>query len=119
MAALDFHGDFTGAQFSGDLFVEHADHNKAHDLALTRRQRIVAASQLAGSNLLVTRYAVPLQSLINRVQQILISERFGQELDCAGFHRSYGHRNVSVTGNEDDWNLDARISETALKVQTI
>ena len=35
----------------------------------------------------------------------------------AGFHGLHRHRNVSMTGDEDDWNLEARIGQVALKVQ--
>jgi hypothetical protein len=40
--------------------------------------------------------------LPDRVQQILISNRFGQELDRAALHGPNRHRDIGVATHEDD-----------------
>ena len=40
--------------------------------------------------------------LPHRVEQFLVVERLGEEIDGAGLHRPHGHRDVAVAGDEDD-----------------
>jgi hypothetical protein len=56
---------------------------------------------------------------MNGIQQVLIPKGLGEELDRAGFHGFHGHRNISVTGDEDDGNPQAGVRQLALKVQTV
>src|ERR1700733_4493490 len=48
-----------------------------------------------------------------------MTERLGQEFHSPGFHRFHGHWNISMTGNEDDWNMNTRVSQLALEVQAV
>src|SRR2546427_10269816 len=93
--------------------------HQAHDLALACGQRLVALSQLGKLTLLLARHPVAIQSLVDRIQQVLVPEGLGQELHRTGFHGLHRHRNISMPGDEDDRNLDARVSQLALKVQTV
>src|SRR5207253_837408 len=113
------HSDFTGPKVISDLLIEHARNHQSHDLALACRQRFVAVSQLAKVTLLLTRHTVSVQSLVDRIQQVLVPEGLSQELHRAGFHGPHAHRNISMPGDEDDGNPDARIRQLALKVQAV
>jgi hypothetical protein len=42
----------------------------------------------------------------------------GQELNRTSLHRLHRHGDVTVPSNEDDWEMDVRGGELALKVQT-
>src|SRR5467141_3409815 len=117
MAAMDLHGDFAGPQLKSDLLIEHSRNYQGHNLTLACSQSRVALSQLGKVTLLLARHTVTIQSLADRIQQVLVLERFGQKLQGTGFHGLHRHRNISMTGNEDDGNLDARVSQLALKVQ--
>src|SRR5579859_6929517 len=64
------------------------------------------------------RRAVTLQCLLNRVEEILISERLGQKFHGARFHGPDGHRNVSVRGDEYDGDFDAFLDESPLEIET-
>ena len=55
---------------------------------------------------------------LDGVNQILITERLGEELHGTGLHRSHGHRDVAITGDEDDRKLHVRAHESFLEVQT-
>ena len=55
---------------------------------------------------------------MHRVQKFLIAKRLGQKLDGAGFHGAHGHAHVRVAGNENDRNVDVRLNELPLKVET-
>src|ERR1700730_8662294 len=76
-------------------------------------------SQLSKLFLLLALFPVAIQSLMDRIQQVLVPERLGQELYRTGFHGPHGHRNISMTGDEDDGNPYARVGQLALKIQTV
>jgi hypothetical protein len=54
---------------------------------------------------------------LDRVEQILVAEWLGQELDRSALHRRDGHRNVAMPGDEDDRKVDIRGGELSLKVE--
>src|ERR1700677_2852785 len=109
MPALDLHRNFARSKLRCYLLIEHARNHQAQDLALTRSQRLVTLSQVGKLALLLARHPVAVQSLVNRIQEILIAKRLREEFHRPGFHSLDGHRNISMTGNEDDGNLDTRI----------
>src|SRR5271169_1629065 len=61
--------------------------------------------------------SVAVQGLVDRIQQVLVPKGFREELDRARLHGPHSHRNISMTGDEDDGNLDARVGQLPLKVQ--
>src|ERR1017187_1619534 len=119
MPAMDLHGDFAGSELKRNLLIEHARNYQSHDFALAWGERFVVLSQLAKFALLLTRCPIAIQSLMNRIQQILVPEWLGQELDRAGFHGLYRHRNISMAGDKDDGNPDSGVNQLALKIQTV
>ena len=54
---------------------------------------------------------------LDRIEQVLITERLGEELYGPALHRLHGHRNVAVRRDEDDWQLPVRGGELALKLE--
>src|SRR6266436_2431285 len=119
MAAMDLHGDFAGPQLKSDLLIEHSRNYQGHNLTLAYSQSRVALSQFGKVTLLLARHTVAIQSLADRIQQVLVLERLGQELHGTGFHGLHRHRNISMSGDKDDGNLHTRITQLALKVQTV
>src|SRR6266478_5802653 len=116
---MDLHGDFAGSELKSYLLIEQARNYQGHDFALACGQRLVALSQLAKLTLLLARHPVAIQSLVDRIQQVLVPERLRQKLHRTGFHGLHRHRNISMTGDEDDGNPDARVGQLALKVQSV
>src|ERR1700676_3006753 len=116
---MDLHRDFADSQRKSYLLIEHAGGDQPHDLTLAFAQGLVAFSQLGGVTPLTARCTVTIQSLVDGIQQVLVQERLGQELHRTGFHGLYGHRDISVTGDEDDRNLYPGVTQLPLKVQTV
>ena len=85
------------------------------------RSRGVSSSNRALSALrdsvVLAACAVSSEPHVYGVQKILIPERLRQELDGARLHRLHGHRNVSMSGDEDDRERHARRGKIALKFQ--
>src|SRR5580658_5494999 len=116
---MDLHGDFAGSELKRYLLIEHARNHQSHNFALAWGERFVVLSQLAKFALLLTRYPIAIQSLMNRIQQILFPEWLGQKLHRTRFHRFHRHRNVSMTGDKDDGNPSTGVSQLALKIQAV
>src|SRR5580700_9090932 len=116
---MDLYGDFAGSKFRGYLLVEHPGNHQAHDLALACGEQLVALSQLVKLSLPLARLPVAIQSLVDRIQQILIPEGLGQELHRAGFHGPHGHGNIPMARDEDYGNRNTRVGQLALKIQAI
>src|SRR5262245_46406561 len=107
MATVDLHGDLTHIKFTSNLFVQSAGHHMRHDLPLPQGQRGKALAQLFDYAGILTPLSVSLDAEVNRVKQLLIAERFGEELDRTGLHRPHTHGDVAVAGDEDDWEVAA------------
>jgi hypothetical protein len=99
-------------------------------LAKTPRSRDRAAAPLAYLVLPITRSrrlagrachfppcTVARKTELNGVEEILIAERLGQELDGTSLHRLHGHWDVAMPGDEDDRNLPLCCGELALKIE--
>ena len=93
-----------GSDLGGDLLVEKAGNYQWQHFALPRGQPFKALPQRGDFVLLLASGCVPLQGEVNRVQQILIAEWFGQELDGSGLHGPDRHWDVTVAGNKDNRN---------------
>ena len=53
----------------------------------------------------------------DRIEEILIAERFCQELDGASLHRPHSHRNVAVRSDEDHWKVSVRRGKLTLEIE--
>src|SRR5579863_1473263 len=118
MAAMDLYRRLAGADFGGNMFVEHARDYQGHNLPLTCGQCVVALVQIIGLGLLLSCLAVSLQSLLNRVQQILIPKGLRQKLDRARFKSFHRHWNVAVRGDKDDRDFNADFRQLSLKIES-
>jgi len=50
--------------------------------------------------------------------EIFVAEGFREEFNGPGFHGAHRHRYVTVTGNENNWNLSIAIGQFLLQVKT-
>src|SRR5882757_7516631 len=119
LAAMNLHGDLADPELKSYLLIEHTRNHQAHDFALARAQGLVAFSQSGKVTLLAAPRAVAIQSLMDRIQQVLVFERLSQKLHSTRFHGPHRHRNISMTGDENDGNVDSCISQFALQVETV
>src|SRR5262249_43629632 len=100
-AAMDLDRHLPCSQLRGALLVELPRHDEGHDLALTRRERGVAILQRRQLVLPLPGDLVALERLVDGIEQVLVVERLGEELDRAGLHGLHGRRDVAVAGDED------------------
>jgi len=115
---MDLDSLFCSLQFVGDLLVEHPEYNTFHYFALARYERFIAPAQIFKLCTLLARRPIGIDCAPNGVQELLFAEGFGQELYCTGFHRLNRHRNIAVSGNENDRDLNACFGQCLLQVQT-
>ena len=54
---------------------------------------------------------------LDGVEQVLITERLGEELNCASLDGPYRHLDVTVAGDEDDWRNPDPLVQYRLQVQ--
>src|ERR1700730_2617674 len=118
LAAMDFYRDFADADLVGDLLVETAGCDQGHYLTLAGREGLEARPQPGESFFVLQPSAVARDAELDRIEQILIAEWLGQELDRSVLHRLDRHRDVAIAGDEDDRELDVRGGELSLKIKT-
>src|SRR6185312_17119139 len=74
-------------------------------------------SQFSIVSLLFADDAIPSERSLNRIEQILLPEWFGEKLNRARLHGLDRHRNVRMCCEKDDWNTYLRSFQFVLKVQ--
>src|ERR1700674_2137747 len=112
---MSFYSVFGGSNLSRNLFVEHAGDDHGDDFALSWRERFEALPQRCNFPFSVASRAIPFQCNVNRIQQILVAERLGEELDSSGLQGPHGHRDVTVGTNKDDRDINLSLGQLALK----
>src|SRR5262252_852670 len=118
LATMHFYGDFADADVVGDLLVEATNHHQCHYLSLAWGKSLEACPQRGDHLFVLQPRAISPEAQLNRVQQVLIAERLGQELDRATLYRLDGDRDVAVSRDEDDRNVNVRRRELSLKIET-
>jgi hypothetical protein len=98
-----------GAKCRGNLLRKHSGNNKTHDLPLPRGQFRVAFSQVRKLGLLLPRFGIALQRLLNRIDQILIPKGLCQKFHRARLHRFDSHGNVAMAGDKNNGDLSSRL----------
>src|ERR1051326_391710 len=67
--------------------------------------------------LLLAAVAIAVKSVLNRIDQVLVPERLGQKLHRSSFHGSDRHRNVPMSGNKNDGNMNVGLEQFLLEIQ--
>src|SRR5260370_23273283 len=83
---MDLHGHLANLEVGSDLLVESTGDHESHDFPLPCGQRLEPLLQFGDYRGAVAPGAIPLDSELDRIDELLIAERLGQELDGAGFH---------------------------------
>ena len=87
LATSCFYSDLADAEVVSDLLVGAAGHHQGHYLALTGGEGFKARAYRGDCLYFLPPCAISSESLLNGVQQILIAERLGQELDRSTLYR--------------------------------
>src|SRR5262249_55259481 len=93
-------------------------HDLEHDLTLAAGERVKTLSQSIQGLLTLPPGPVASKSSLDGLDEVLITERFRQELHGAALHRLHGHRDIGVRCDEDDGHLPVRRGKVALKLET-
>src|ERR1700747_667837 len=93
-------------------------HDVDHYLAFPWGQRVEALPDHHQGLFILAPSTIASEAELDRVDQVLITERLGQELNGTALHRLHRHRDVTVSRYEDDRDLDISSRELALKIQT-
>ena len=96
-------GHLAEPELSGDLLVHFAHCHLGHDLALALAQRFDAGLQLSNNLFLFLSVPMIIERNLQGIQQVLVANRFRQELDCASLHRFDGHRDVAMCSDKKRW----------------
>src|ERR1700674_2756354 len=118
MTPIDLHGYLAHIEFRRDLLVEQAASNERQDLTLPCRQAGVSRLKVRESGGVLPTHSVRIDPDPNGVEQVLISEGFGQEFYGTCPHRAHGHGNVPVVAYENDRDVDVQSCHFMLKIET-
>jgi Histidine kinase-, DNA gyrase B-, and HSP90-like ATPase len=118
VAAMNLHCNLADVEIVRNLLVHAPADDKRHDLSFARRQRAKALMQFRHGLGVAAPGTVALDPQLDGIEQFLIMEWLGQELNRSGLDRPHRHRNVAVSGDEHDRKLNAGVGQLALKIQS-
>ncbi len=119
VAAMNLHRVFAGPELRGDLLIEQCRQRPAPSpRARGRSASRSGVRTSAVSRRLSRNSSVPVERLLNCVEQFLRPERLRQEFNGTRFHRPNCHRDITVSGDEDDWNGHSGFGQRTLTIQT-
>jgi hypothetical protein len=93
-------------------------HDVHHYLPFPWTERLEARVERTQGLFILTPKTIASEAEVDRVNQILITARLGQELNGTTLHRLHRHWDVTVRRYEDDRDLDICGCELVLKIQT-
>ena len=118
LTALGFHGNLARAELAADLLVQQAGHHETHHLALTRRERLVAAAERLQFHVVVPRGFASLGSPAASPLKISSSATgLVRKSTAPAIHRLHRHPNVDAAGDEDDGHVFVAAGHLPLQVQ--
>src|SRR5580700_8261341 len=115
---MHLYGGYGDADISSDLFIETARGRLDHDLPLARAKSIETLFERMKRLITLPTSPIPTKAVLDSIEQLLVSERLGEELYCTALHRLYGHGNIAVRRDEYDWDLPVGRSQFALELKT-
>jgi hypothetical protein len=117
LARCDFNGRFGDGQFIADLFIEEALNNAEEYLLLTRSERVVTRPHLCPRRPFLSGGGIAANGGLNGIQEILIPERFRQEVNGARGHGVDRHLDIAVPCDANDRNPNIGAKELTLQIQ--
>src|SRR5262249_30987564 len=93
-------------------------HDMEHDLTLAAAERVETFPERSQSPITLPSDAIASKSGFDGLNEVLITERFCQELYGTALHCLHGHRDVGVRCNEDNRHLPICRGKVALKLKT-
>src|SRR6516164_10425497 len=89
-----------------------------HDFTLAGTETIETLPERGQGSITLTSSTIASESGLDGLNEVLVSERFCQELYGTTFHRLHGHWDVGVCCDENDRHLPVRRGKVTLKFKT-
>jgi len=89
LSTVDLDGHLAHAELAGDLLVHAPEDHQRHDLAFARREGGKALPQVLQDGGLPALRTVALDAGVDRIEQLLVAKRLGEELDGPGLDRAH------------------------------
>ena len=118
LASVKFYSSYADANFLSNLPVEPTGNDEGNHLVLTRCE---SGEDFTNSGDRAFTFAQGVSSLdccLDCVEQILMTNWFGQEFYGASLHSPDGHWNVGVTADKDYWNVRVSLGELVEEVNS-
>src|SRR5262249_58809058 len=119
LAAVHLYGRLAQLQFACNLLVRAPGDDQRHDVPLARRERRETPLQSRDELGVFAPDAIAIDPCLHGIEQLLLAQGLGQELDGSRFHRPYGHRYVAVPADEYERKLNSRFRQNSLEFQTV
>ena len=102
VAPVELDRDLRNIQIERYLFAERSPDDSLHNLPLTRGESGIACNVGVGFVLSNPLFLIDFDCLAHGVEQCLVANRLGEELDCAGLHCLHRHRYVAISREKND-----------------
>src|SRR4029453_16931385 len=89
-----------------------------HDLAFAWAERVKSLSELVFRFCALSTRAIPGKTSLDGIEQVLIPEWLGQELDGSSLHRLHAHRDIAMRRDENDGQFAVCRGQRALEVES-
>src|SRR6185312_10797591 len=110
---------FANAQFSGDLFVQHARNDQLHHLKLSRRQQIKETPGLILLSAAPSLLGRSLQGVLDTLKQLISTKWLWKKIDRARFHCLRAHWDVAVASDKDELFFTAALDQFFLQIHPV
>src|SRR5215471_5619176 len=114
---MHLHRGFGDAHIVGNLLVQPTGHDMEHDVTLAGTERVVTFPERGQCPFTLPSGTIASEARLNGIKQVLITERFGEELYRTALHCLHGHRYIRVRCHEDDRYLPVCSGKLALKLK--
>ena len=104
-------------KLAGYLFVQETSDYEREDLPLSRCQRVPTAHQITNLTALAPRLGVTFDGTADRREQMVVVERFFEEVDRTRFHGTDTGGHVAVAGDEDDREIVSCLRQLVLQIE--
>src|SRR5579859_3406731 len=101
LGAMDLYSALAQPEIDGDHLICASLDDEAHHLPLTGGQRLEPLEHFNTACRSAAIFRILLESVIDAIQQILISEGFLNEFERTFLHCLHRHGNIAVTRDED------------------
>lgn len=102
LPSVKLYSSFRNPGLGGNPAVLHSGHDEGHDLALSHCQRSIPCLQRSSQLRLPTAQGILAYRFVDGLQKVLLSNRFRQDIDCAGSHCTNGHWHIDMATDEDN-----------------